>query len=426
MFMNDTVNATPTKRLFIKMLTRDLSLEDVILDLVDNAIDSACRKQKVDLTAAALLRAKSHKTFPKPKANIEITFDQESFVIEDTCGGISVLDAKNTVFRFGKTNEDDRGALSVYGIGLKRAVFKLGQRIEIDSRTDKEGFRVTIDTEKWMADDETESPDWSLPLEPAQGASSRHPAGTTIRVKKLNSEVRGRFKDDTFDSRLRRIVSNTYALFLERFVTLKINGLVVKPSELPLASSKEINTGIDRFSRHDVDVDLLAGITTRPYRTEQAGWYVFCNGRVVVNADKTELTGWGGTFPQFHSKYAGFVGYAFFHSEKPDLLPWTTTKRGLNWESDVYMVAMQRIKTMARPVLDFLNLMYDTPVIESPAARELAEKVQPAKLDKLVKSKTIAFAYSNRVHNSANDVTTQYKAKNKKLSKQEKHSDHRR
>jgi hypothetical protein len=127
-------------------------------------------------------------------------------------------------------------------------------------------------------------------------------------VRKLNTEVRERFKDDTFDSRFRRIVSNTYALFLERYVSLRINGSAVKPGELPLATSREINSGVDRFSRGGVDVHLLAGITTRPYRAEQADWYIFCNGRVVVNADKTELTGWGGTFPQFHSKYRGVVG----------------------------------------------------------------------------------------------------------------------
>lgn len=38
--MSPQADARPTKRLFIQMLTRDLALEDAVLDLIDNSIDS--------------------------------------------------------------------------------------------------------------------------------------------------------------------------------------------------------------------------------------------------------------------------------------------------------------------------------------------------------------------------------------------------
>jgi len=64
--MTDTVNAAPTKRLFIEMLTRDVSLEDAVLDLIDNAIDSVCRRKDIDLSARAQLRQKTRSRYPWP------------------------------------------------------------------------------------------------------------------------------------------------------------------------------------------------------------------------------------------------------------------------------------------------------------------------------------------------------------------------
>jgi hypothetical protein len=110
---------------------------------------------------------------------------------------------------------------------------------------------------------------------------------------------------------------------------------------------------------------------------EKAGWYVLCNARVTVSADKSELTGWGvGGSAAFHSKYNRFVGMIFFHSDNPENLPWTTTKRGLNRESKVYLQSRGRMTVAAKPVLSFLNKMYPTDMASEPAERALAEGVR--------------------------------------------------
>ena len=36
---NDQAQASPTKRFFVSMLTRDINLADAILDLLDNCLD---------------------------------------------------------------------------------------------------------------------------------------------------------------------------------------------------------------------------------------------------------------------------------------------------------------------------------------------------------------------------------------------------
>ena len=40
---SDTAKAVPTKQFFVSMLTRDISLDDAILDLIDNCLDGALR-----------------------------------------------------------------------------------------------------------------------------------------------------------------------------------------------------------------------------------------------------------------------------------------------------------------------------------------------------------------------------------------------
>ena len=53
------IHADPTKDFFVKMITRDIDLQDCIFDLLDNAIDgarrSACEDQEKPLAGHFLL-----------------------------------------------------------------------------------------------------------------------------------------------------------------------------------------------------------------------------------------------------------------------------------------------------------------------------------------------------------------------------------
>ena len=41
--MANIIEGSPTKQFFIDMITRDISIEDAIIDLLDNSIDGANR-----------------------------------------------------------------------------------------------------------------------------------------------------------------------------------------------------------------------------------------------------------------------------------------------------------------------------------------------------------------------------------------------
>jgi hypothetical protein len=47
----NTVKAYPRKQFFIEMFTRDITLEDCILDLIDNSMDSYLRTRNIAVDA---------------------------------------------------------------------------------------------------------------------------------------------------------------------------------------------------------------------------------------------------------------------------------------------------------------------------------------------------------------------------------------
>ena len=44
------IEGNPTKKFFIEMITRDISIEDAIIDLLDNSIDGATQINPNDLS----------------------------------------------------------------------------------------------------------------------------------------------------------------------------------------------------------------------------------------------------------------------------------------------------------------------------------------------------------------------------------------
>jgi hypothetical protein len=89
---------------------------------------------------------------------------------------------------------------------------------------------------------------------------------------------------------------------------------------------------------------------------EKAGITVVCNDRVVLFADKTRLTGWGeSTVPQYHTQFVSIAGLVTFTANDASLLPITTTKRGLDGNSDLYLTVKENIREGLKFFTDFTN-----------------------------------------------------------------------
>src|SRR6476620_9146467 len=93
-------SAHPRKHFFLEMFTRDISLEDCILDLIDNSIDALVKAKRVDISSA-VFQKNGAKINLKTLPSILVHFSPTELKITDNCGGISFDDAQNEVFNFG-------------------------------------------------------------------------------------------------------------------------------------------------------------------------------------------------------------------------------------------------------------------------------------------------------------------------------------
>lgn len=85
---------------------------------------------------------------------------------------------------------------------MKRAIFKLGSLIVIESTTAKSYFKVTIDVEKWQ---KQTTNNWSFSFDELDEVST-HPKknwGTKIHVTKLTKDASEQFDDKKFIVELR-------------------------------------------------------------------------------------------------------------------------------------------------------------------------------------------------------------------------------
>ena len=253
---DNVIHADPSKAFFIEMLTKDISLQECILDLVDNSIHNLITEFDLDVMNVLLGKGQAKKSV---NAKVRISLSPDEFCIEDTCGGISIEEARNEVFRFGssKTGSQAQTGLGVYGIGMKRAFFKLGRVIAVHSRTDSEEFGVDIDVADWEA-----KASWDLEFKFFRklGSTNGSKTGTTIIVRNLNRTVGKHLSLEAFQSDLIKKLGAAYALFLETGLEIKVNQRSVTPRLPELLKSGDLKPVRQLTKVDGVDVLILAGI----------------------------------------------------------------------------------------------------------------------------------------------------------------------
>ncbi|WP_312809274.1 ATP-binding protein [Agrobacterium cavarae] len=361
--------ASPTKDFFVKMLTRDIDLQDALLDLLDNCVDGIVRSG-----ATADDKPKPYKDY-----RATITLCKDHFSIEDNCGGIPYEIAVKSAFAMGRppgTAElTSHATVGMYGIGMKRAIFKLGTEALVESRHDK-AFTVEFSS-KWMSSD-----DWTnLPM---YGLSDEKiPKGVTrIVVYKLNDEVAACFDDKDWVDDFRKAVAQHYSIILSKGFSVAVGspdelaegkGLIL-PDVFQLLNSgkREDGTAIAPYvyvgKIGGVAVEIYAGLyrelTKQELESEEstrgsfdeAGWTVACNDRVVIWKDKTKLTGWGeATVPNYHGQFIAITGIVLLQSDHPKELPLTTTKRGIDAASNVYLDVKDLMREATKNLTAFTN-----------------------------------------------------------------------
>lgn len=381
------IHASPTKDFFVKMITRDIALEDCIFDLLDNAIDGAHRQAK-------------GKDGNEPLKGFwaEIAFNGNQFQITDNCGGIKLSDAIDYAFHFGRRPDspaDVEGGIGLYGIGMKRAIFKIGGKADVVSDADT-CFKVSVDVEEWGKKD-----DWDFDYEDCTSTGEK---GTRISITNFNPGIDTAFSDPVFRNDLLKLIARDYAFFIDKGFSIKVCDYQAPSYKYQMKSSGEIAPAFEYYEDDGVLVRIVAGLVDdlpddvpdelTPDKVDRFGWYVVCNDRVVLAANKSDETIWGDDgYKVWHPQYNGFAGFAFFDCKDQRKLPWTTTKREVDGSSPLYRRALAKMKA----ITDDFSAYTNRRKADLDAAKEAekgsaqvdvyrVEKPQPLKLPALSKA----------------------------------------
>ena len=344
------IQGSPTKGFFIDMITRDISIKDAILDLIDNSIDGANN-----------INPESYDGL-----SIDLTVKENEFIIKDNCGGFSLDIAQKYAFRFGRPEDAPitEGSIGRFGVGMKRALFKIGNTFEVESKTSSDHFQIDVNVREWKkkrtkikneSNEEITVEDWNFNYNDiTSNTSNLNQNGTYIQVTMLNSEVSTFFKEDSFLNDLRDDIERLLNFSIEKNLKITLNGESLNKKGIVLFNDKS-RPYSHEFVDGGVSVKVIAGLS---YVGEpnKSGWYIYCNDRLVLEADRTDITCWGiKGIPKWHIKHVMFRGIIFFNSKETIKLPLTTTKRGIDASSQIYQKSKLYMREAMNSIFDFLN-----------------------------------------------------------------------
>lgn len=379
----DKAIAIPTKQFFVSMLTRDISLADAILDLVDNCLDGALRS-----AAGSEVDYSSH--------SVKIDMSADRFCIQDDCGGIPREIAIRHAFKMGREPDDLRDSesetIGMYGVGMKRAIFKMGRDALVCTFHNGDKYHVPISSE-WL-----DNKDWeSLPIIDSASEEGLDSPGTLIEVKSLYPSVSRHFHSEAFINELQTALGEHFTTFLQKGLNIEVNNTLVKPVRVEVLVSEQVDGPAPYVYQKEIDgvnVSITVGLNTgRSFDDEEdesgdfernrsatiAGWTVFCNDRAVIFGDKSRLTGWGDGVPMYHGQFSVITGIVEFRSASADKLPITTTKRALDTSSEVWLEARVKMREGLRVWINHTNTWKNHPRSDQSKYWESARPLSLAK-----------------------------------------------
>lgn len=352
----EKLSAEPTKTLFINVLTKDVDEKECILDLIDNSIDSYTRQG-----------------YSEPR-DIKLKIDKECFEIIDTCGGIDINSIKKDIFRFGVDEiRRDKPTLGLYGIGMKRALFKIGKIIKLETDDGETHSIINIDIDKWKANDL-----WEMDFDYEDSILNGNLPYTSIKVVTLYPEVSKQFALETFITDIKDKIHIVYTKFISKGIGISVNNKNLEPFALEVRFDEDYQPAKFTEIYNDINIDIICGVSPRSkkrtaYETGHRGWNVFCNDRLILVDDLSDKTGWTGKdakLPKYHPIFNEFYGFVFLSSNNPALLPLNTSKTGLLTYTPTYTYILDKMISTAKPVIKYLSNKYNDEKSESEAVEE--------------------------------------------------------
>ncbi len=320
---NLVADTRPTKVLLVSGITRDLSINDCIFDLIDNAIDAQT---------------------PGFNNEIAIIYNLDKFSITDHGSGISLKSLQEQALRFGILEPHQKG-IGAFGVGLNRAIFKLAKKVSLITETTETRLSVLDwDIAQYLGSNEQ----WEIPI---SSEIQTGEYGTLISLTVLNDEVKEVFSDAEWQKNFLQILSRRYGYLIEsNKCTLKINGSII-PSTVPayriggdfelrkanyIKDGVEVSIQLGQYAEHRFPYEDGYEKDKNSNLTDHYGWNVYCNNRGILLNDRTHKTGWDA---KYHTQHYGFIGELHLRGE-PGKLPWSTSKADIDLNNQIYAEAL--------------------------------------------------------------------------------------
>ena len=166
--------------------------------------------------------------------------------------------------------------------------------------------------DEWIKDEL----EWDFPLSDSSDLENNQPTecGTKITVNNLCSGISQSFEYNIFVNEVIGIVQRRTNAEISNGLNITINGTKIEGAFLSIINGGGITPYKYFFESDDIKVMVIAGVSpeTDP---DKAGWYIYCNNREVLTADKSSLTTWkddkDSSGVKYHNNYATFRGFVF-------------------------------------------------------------------------------------------------------------------
>ena len=333
-----TFDVTPSKHIY-NALVQDIDANQAISDLIDNAIDNAKVQKKTTL-------------------EISITVTENKIEVKDNSGGLDLSTIPLLLMPGGTNRSGGAGIKGIWGVGSKRAMFSLGEKISIKTRKSGQiGLILELD-ESWFQEDES-TDKWKVDYEED---SSLEEGITTITLTDLKVIL-----NDYSISTLRKYIAKTNKDEIEdESLTILFNSEKVKFTlEEPWSKSEYTPP-----SRYTTDIPVIKsdrklhfkmtlGIMTRPGEDYSYGIDFIGNKRVILrnNLDwrmgfKKERLG----FP--HPTINRFKAIVRVSGDSRDI-PWDSAKSDINENHPMYRSITDLVFQISRQYVSFLRKNYE-------------------------------------------------------------------
>jgi hypothetical protein len=323
----EVIDGTPKKRLFLSIIS-DYGLQTGLCELVDNALDLWITNGR------------------KPAAlSIDVTLDysRQLISVRDNAGGITRDQLELLISPGASRNDPNHELIGIFGVGGKRAGVALGEHVEIRTRA-KRGMSLQLDiTNDWLATE-----DWGIA---AYEIPDIEQGTTTVDISRLRQP----FSEGDVEE-IRQHLAETYQWFISEGCVITLNKDPVAPrgfknwSYPPEYRPRTSTFDISPVDDKSLSITVTAGlINDRDPEQDNYGVYFYCNHRLIVKELRTRDVGYNiGSEAGVPHPDASLCRVIIELQGPAELMPWNSTKSGLNFTHPSFIQIRPVVIAMAK------------------------------------------------------------------------------